>query len=77
MVTSESSGFTGGTPCLYCVGALFKHLYFERSVHRSEQRGIVAQNASDDGMVRREGSFIDRQRTLIEGFGLLVAPLLL
>ncbi len=71
----ESGGVPGSAPGAYRVGAQFERLCFLGPVHRSQQGGIVAQDAYDIGMVRREGVFIDGERTLVERLGLLVAPL--
>src|SRR6185312_13169097 len=73
----SSGSAWGGPPGMYRCGSLFEHLCLLWSVQLAEQLGVVVQDVSDRGMVRREGMLVDRQRALIEGFGLLIAPLLL
>ena len=60
----------------YRLGALFELCRLLVSLHPPQQASVVLQCISDGWVIGIECLFVDRQRSLVEGFGFCVLPLI-
>src|SRR5260370_21868701 len=65
----------GSPPGAYRLGALFEPCCLLASSHPPQQAGVVLQRISDVWVIRVKHFLSNRQRPLVERFGLLVLPL--
>src|SRR5260370_6550551 len=65
----------GSPPGSYRLGALFEPCCLSASSHPPQQAGVVLQRISDVWVIRVKHFLSNRQRPLVERFGLLVLPL--